>query len=229
MDALLLAAFAKPPKNARVLDLGCGCGVVGFGMLLKNPDLKLCGVDIEPELIRCASENAEKLGLIGHYRALELNLCKIYKSEIKPESFDTVVSNPPFRRKDQGRLPGTEMRESALFESNASLNDFISAVAFALKNKGEFYCIFSAERLVELTCLLQKHRLEPKHLLPLQALQHKECGLILIKAVKNGRPGLKLETPILVYEPPDQAGHPSLSEEILKFCPWLACNSRRPG
>ena len=226
IDALLLAAFSDPSPKSRILDLGCGCGVVGLGILFNRPEAEATGIDIEPELIACAQENAQMLGLGEKYQAMTLDLKKISKSCLKPEFFDAVVSNPPFRRKNQGRLPQQEMRTGALFESNASLEDFIKAATFALKNQGAFYCIFSSERLAELFFLLQKYKLEPKLLQPLQAREHKECGLILLKAVKNGRPGLKLKAPILIYELGKEGTQPSLTEEILKFCPWLSCNAK---
>ena len=226
IDALLLAAFSTPAPKSKILDLGCGCGVVGFGLLFNRPEAEATGVDIEPDLIKCAQENAQMLGLEERYRAIALDLKKISKSCLKPESFDAVVSNPPFRRKNQGRLPDREMRTGALFESHACLEDFIKAAAFALKNQGGFYCIFSSERLAELFLLLQKDKLEPKLLQPLQARAHKECGLILLKAVKNGRPGLKLKAPILVYELGEEGTQPSLTKEILAFCPWLGCNAK---
>lgn len=227
MDALLLAAFAKPRKMDSILDLGCGCGVVGFGLLLANPSTKVMGIDINEYLIESASANSKSLGVEQNYQAVQLDLCNIHKSSIKPESFDLVVSNPPFRRQNQGRVAQTNMRKNALFESTAKLNDFIRATSFSLKNHGRFYCIFSSERMAELLNLLSKYRIEPKLVKPVQSLARKECGLILIKAIKNGRQGLKLEPPLLVYEQKSNTDSPpTLSEQILKFCPWLVCNSK---
>lgn len=228
MDALLLAAFVKIKKMTSVLDLGCGCGVIGFGVLLANPSAKILGIDINEELIESASVNAKVLGLEQNYQAMQLDLCNIRKSTIAPESFDVVVSNPPFRRQNQGRVSQTDMRGNALFESSAKLDDFIGAATFALKNQGNFYCIFSSERMAELISLLDKYRLEPKLIQPVQSLCHKRCELILLKATKNARQGLKLEPSLLVYE--QQATHgsqPVLTEQILNFSPWLACNSKQ--
>ena len=33
-DSVLLSAFAKPRRNAKLLDLGCGSGILGIGALL---------------------------------------------------------------------------------------------------------------------------------------------------------------------------------------------------
>ena len=244
MDALLLAGFVQSDarlgkagdKNFHILDLGCGCGVIGLALLLAfngtQAEPRVTGVEIDPELIACATENAQMLALAERFSALEWDIRELVgkKGPFPPESFDLVTSNPPFRRADQGRLPATTLRENALFEGSARLNDFVRTAAFALKNRGAFYCIWSSERLTELVCELKAHRLEPKLLLPVQARAHKGCSLVLVKAVKNGRPGLKLKAPLLVYElnenSGDKAKEPNLTRQVLEFCPWLACNAK---
>lgn len=228
MDALLLAAYARPAQNGPLLDLGCGCGVIGLAMLLAHPSLHAAGVDIALPLVECSRQNAALLGLEKRFTAHHLDLRMLGKAELPfaPEEFALVTANPPFRRCNQGRKPQGDMRQDALFETAGSLSDFVKAAGFALKNQGSFYCIWSSERLAELFCTLQAYRLEPKQLLPVQPKPEKECGLVLLRAVKNGKPGLKLEPPLLVYETTPGAA-PALTLEALQFCPWLACNSKR--
>lgn len=231
MDALLLAGYANPGKNNRLLDLGCGCGVIALAALLSHKHLHAVGIDIAPELIDCARQNASLLGLEDRFKAYTLDLRELGASEtpIRPEQFDLVTANPPFRKANQGRKPLGNMRRNALFEFAGTLPDFVKAAGFALRNKGSFYCIWSSERLAELICSLKAYRLEPKQILPVQARPGKECGLVLVKAIKNGGTGLKLDPPLLVYEQKSELpdSEPMLTMEVLKFCPWLACNSKR--
>ena len=44
-DSVLLSAFAKPRRNARVLDLGCGTGALA--LLIYRPDLQITGLEIQ--------------------------------------------------------------------------------------------------------------------------------------------------------------------------------------
>ena len=44
-DSVLLSAFARPRRNAKVLDLGCGTGALA--LLIYRPDLRITGLEIQ--------------------------------------------------------------------------------------------------------------------------------------------------------------------------------------
>ena len=45
-DSILLANFAALPKNARVLDLGSGCGTLGILLCAEDPGCQVTGIEI---------------------------------------------------------------------------------------------------------------------------------------------------------------------------------------
>ncbi|MFZ7116804.1 MAG: class I SAM-dependent methyltransferase [Bacteroidota bacterium] len=47
-------------KNARLLDIGCGPGIITGYLLSKNPDLLIDGIDISPNMISLAQKNYPK-------------------------------------------------------------------------------------------------------------------------------------------------------------------------
>ena len=223
IDALLLSSFVKTQKNSRLLDIGTGCGVIGLSLLLNNPELTVVGLDIDNALIDSARENAAMLGFSANFSAQAADVGDI-RTLLQAESFDTVVSNPPYRRIDQGRLPKLHLRKNALFEGAGNLDCFIAGASFALKNGGAFYCIYPAERMADLFLSLTQYRLEPKLILPLQALYKKDLELVLLKATKNGKPGLKIKSPLLLYK--KEGENVRLTKQALNFCPWLECNAK---
>lgn len=258
IDALLLSCFATAKAGQRLLDIGTGCGVIALAMLLRQPQLTAVGLDIEPLLLSSALENAKKLGLESRFEVLQQDVEQVLQKmehkkkknspeapvlNLQAESFDLVVCNPPYRRSNQGRVPDHPLRLQALFEheQQGRLEAFVATAAFALKNKAPFYCVYPAERLSAMLTSLKQYKLEPKLLLPLQSRPSTDCALFLLKATKNGRPGLTLKKPLLLYEPmkEDGSGYPfeqsptdcppanCLTEEALSFCPWLACNKKR--
>ena len=68
------------------------------------------------------------------------------------------------------------------------------------------------ERLADIIELMRKYKLEPKKLKMVSPNLHKEPNLVLIKAVKNGKPFLKLEKNLYVY---DEKGN--YTKEILEI------------
>ena len=168
VDALLLASFARI-KGARGLDLGCGCGVVGLGLLLRHPErgFTMHGLDLNPDMVAAARSNAALLGFGERYTAELADLGDlgdvtdpaVVPAEIgpalAPESFDLVVSNPPYRRPGQGRDCPDPGKSLGRFESGAGLPDFTRAAGRLLRNRGRAAFVFPAERLADLLLALR--------------------------------------------------------------------------
>ncbi|MDD5760411.1 MAG: class I SAM-dependent methyltransferase, partial [Desulfobulbaceae bacterium] len=57
-DSFLLAKHAKVLKG-RILEVGCGSGIVSLVNAKANPTNEALGADINPEAIRCAAANAK--------------------------------------------------------------------------------------------------------------------------------------------------------------------------
>ncbi len=246
LDALLLGAFARPRPHSRVLDLGCGCGPAGFALLLRDPETTatVTGIDLDPDMVRAARENAARQGLSHRFTAHVLDVRQVRalaretaasgnSPDVEtlfrpvPESFEHVLCNPPYRPVGSGRPSPGEGRNRARFESTATLADFLDAAAFFLANKGTAWFVHLASRLATLVTGLTARRLEPKRLLPVHSRPGGPARLVLVEAMKNGGPGLVLEPPLVLYsERPDPAsGRPRMTDQALGFCPFLAANA----
>lgn len=225
MDALLLARFALAvaPGTATVADLGTGCGVIALAMLLDGPGLTATGVDKDTTLTDAARRNANTLGVDHRFGIHTADLAAI-REALPPESVDMVVSNPPYRRADQGRRSATAQRTDALFETAGTLDTFIRAAAYLVRNKGRFCCIFPAERIAELLTLCTHMRLEPKRMQLIHAKPDRDADLLLLESRKNAKPGCTIHPPLVLYT--GEGDQTTLTAQALKFCPHLACNTR---
>lgn len=88
MASKLLIQTALIPKSGKVLDLGCGYGIVGLSVLRKNKSLDLTFSDINERALALVEKNLSLLGLKG----------KIIKSDVFKsikEHFDCILLNPP--------------------------------------------------------------------------------------------------------------------------------------
>ncbi len=91
----LLAAVAVTP-GARVLDIGCGAGVVGIALAARDPTITVLGIDSHARAVECTRAGAALNGLAN--MTAELNSSGDYGSlkAWRPNGFDLAVANPPY-------------------------------------------------------------------------------------------------------------------------------------
>ena len=230
LDALLLSFFLAPGKNARLLDLGTGCGVVALAMLCRCPELTAVGLEIQPELAEAAKVNASRLGFADRLTVVLGDVAAPEPPEPARGAFDIVLTNPPYRQRQRGRLPASLPRLTALFEEEGGLPAFCNAAARALRADGRFGIIFPAARRDELLSALAGAGLAAVRLLPVQARETDPAMLLLTEAVKTALPPvpknqtLPEDAPLTLYS--GRGTRTAFTEQALAFCPFLACNAK---
>ena len=82
------------PEHAAwtVLDLGIGSGAILLSILAERPAARGLGVDVSSEALAVARDNAAQLGLAGRLALLRGD----WTAGLEGDSFDLVVSNPPY-------------------------------------------------------------------------------------------------------------------------------------
>lgn len=90
VDEVLKAFPESMPFN--MLDLGVGSGTILLAVLAERPAAKGLGIDVSEEALAVARENAANLDLAGRVALLRGD----WTSGLGDESFDLVVSNPPY-------------------------------------------------------------------------------------------------------------------------------------
>ena len=200
MDAVLLSDFAKNIKrNATVLDLGTGTGIIPILLCGKTELKKVIGVEIQEEVAKMAKKSILLNGLEGRFEILNCNIKELNKI-YKKQTFDVIVTNPPYKKQNSGIVNENEKKVISRHEITANLEDFIKIAKDLLKDKGELYMVHRPERLVDILELMRKYRIEPKVLKMVCPNKNKEPNLVLIKGVKNAKPFLKIEKSLYVYD-----------------------------
>ena len=87
----------------------------------------------------------------------------------------------------------------ARHETTATLEDFIAAAAYLLKDRGDFYLVHRPARLVDIFSFGRLSHLEPKEIRLVHPSPGKTPNIVLIHFVKNGGPELRLLEPLCVY------------------------------
>ena len=123
----------KNITNPKILDLGCGSGVIGLTLKHFFPDSDVTLVDISEEALEVTRDNAKSLGL-------DVNFIKSdWFENIPLDKYDVIVSNPPYIKTDEeieeivknnephlalyGGLDGLDCYRSILKDINNYLKD----------------------------------------------------------------------------------------------------------
>ena len=126
-------------------------------------------------------------------------------------SFDTVTSNPPYIEGKHGLENALLPHNIARHEVLLNLEDVILAAAYLLREGGNFAMVHKPFRIAEIIRLLSKYRLEPKRICMVQPYIDKEPNMVLIESYKGGKPMVKVEPSLIVY---NKDG--SYTEDLLK-------------
>lgn len=200
IDSILLSDFAKDiKKEAKVIDLGTGTGIIATLLCAKTQLSHIIGVEVQEEIAQMAIRSIKMNKLQEKFEVLTTDI-KLLNKMLKPQSFDAIVTNPPYKTRNTGIKNEEKMKLISRHETTATLEDFIKISSQLLKSNGDFYMVHRPERLVDCLQLLRTYNLEPKRIRLVQPNIRKQPNIVLIKGTKNAKPFLKMEPNLYVYE-----------------------------
>ena len=191
-DSMVLSHFVRLPKNARVLDLGSGCGTLGLLLCSKDQNCHVIGVELDPQAHLEALENIRRNKLDTRMESICADLRSV-SERFSPGSFSCCVSNPPYF----GAGAVSQSLPTARQESSCAPEDLFACGSRALKFGGDFFLVHKPERLAELITTAAKYQLEAKRLCLLRHRENAPVNLILLQLRKGAKPGLVWEEIIL--------------------------------
>ena len=191
-DSMVLSHFVKLPKNARVLDLGSGCGTLGLLLCSRDPGCTVTGIELDADAHAATLENIRRNALHSRMESVCADLRSV-SEKFSPGSFSCCVSNPPYF--SAGKV--SQSLPQARQEQTCTAEDLFKAAAWALKFGGDFFLVHKPERLAELAVLGSKYSLEAKRLCLLRHRPDAPVNLILLQFRKGAKPGLTWEEIVL--------------------------------
>lgn len=195
-DSVLLAEFANTAHAKRILDLGCGAGVLTVLLAEKAPGAEVCGVEILPDSAEACRMN---LAENGHDPAgIVTGDLRQYRTLYEAGSFDLAVSNPPYFAAGSGYSAPDDRRAAARDERNCTMDELCRAASYLTRWGGLFAVVHRPERLSELLCTLTRYGLEPKRLRMVQHKADSAPSLVLAEARRGGKPGLVIQPPLVL-------------------------------
>jgi len=155
LNAPLLADFIKTRKNDNLLELGAGNGIVSLLLSIK-PFKHITAVEIQESLAKLAEKNIQLNHLQGKIEMVQQDLRDFHPKQ----RFDVVFSNPPYIKKQDGRLNMSLEKAIARHELKCDIFDIIQKIIEVLKNKGRAYLIYPERRRREFMKAIERYRLK---------------------------------------------------------------------
>lgn len=146
IDTLLLANFVEFSSDMiTAADLGSGSGILAFLVKYRNMSLQVTGFELQKEFSELSKRNLAMNNQFGDMVFEEMDIRDI-PSRILPESFDLIVSNPPYFKVGCGRISPKSARAAARHELNGTVKDFVETASYMLSYGGRFCLIIPSAR-----------------------------------------------------------------------------------
>jgi Predicted O-methyltransferase len=213
MDAFLLAGFIDPEPSHRIIDLGSGGGVLPLLIAGQQEVTSVLGIEIQPELVEMSNRSVILNGLEAKIQ-IELADLRSMPATSGANSFDYVITNPPFFESNRGVVSKNNSLALAKFEIHCTLQDVAKAASHWVKANGKVAVIYPAERLNDLLLAFDSRHLTPKKICFIHPKRAAKGNLVLLEARPGAKKGLEVLPPIIVYE--DNGEYSKTMERIFK-------------
>jgi len=199
VDSILLGSFAADKAHGKLADLGTGVGVLSVILAKSQKVENIIGIEIQKDL----ADLAEKNILHNKCREKVTITCadvKKIKDVFSAESFDSVITNPPFYELGTGRINSGSENAIARHELKGTISDFLSASSFLLKHGGSFYAVYRPARITDLISEMRKNQIEPKTLQFVHPNENDPANIVLVEGIKGAGTETKILAPFILYE-----------------------------
>ena len=200
MDSVLLADFAQARRRDRVCDLGTGSGILPLLLYGRQPTITCDAVEIQSSAAQRAQRTMALNGLSEIIAVHPGDLRKI-RALLPHAAYDLVVCNPPYSPQEASLPSPSDALRLARQEGGCTMDDVAAAGKWLLKHHGRLCLMLPAHRLADALLTLRQHQLEPKRLRFVHARQDRPARLVLMEAMREARPGVAVEPPLITRNP----------------------------
>lgn len=218
-DAVLLARLMVPDAGDRLCDVGAGTGAVGLACAALVPGLRPTLVERDPTLAVQARANAALNGIAASVVIADVlaTAAERRASGLLPDSFDVVLTNPPYFAVGRHRVSPTPGRAAAHTFAEGSLEAWIRACTAILRPGGRLGLIHRADALP--ACLeALKGRYGGLAIRPVHPRPDASAIRVLISATRGSRAVPSLLPPLVLHGP--EGGFTPEAEALHRGAPW---------
>jgi len=215
IEPFLLADFIEPRPGDRILDVGTGCGVIPLLLARRYTDLEIMGIEIQSSLFKKAFYNVSQNGWEDRIKILEGDFFQL-AGDLKAADWDCIISNPPYRKKNSGRINPCSEKALARHELTLTLSSLVETGVSLLRPGGKIILAYPSSRLDEVVRELERHRFQARRLVHVLGHEKTEPRFFLVEAAHEQEGSRFQEETLTIYQP-DGSYTPRLQDLYASF------------
>lgn len=203
LDSVLLANFVTINlRDKKIIDLATGNAPIPMFLSFRTK-AHIYGVELQKEIFDLGIKSVNENNMNEQIDLINADVNNLY-SRFKSDFFDVITCNPPyFRTNNDAFVNNSLIKAKARHEKTLSFEDVCKISRYLLRTNGRLAIIHRTERLMEIVDIMKSYDIEPKKIRFVYPNHKKDSDLVLIEGVKGGRTGLKLLSPLFVYDKKD--------------------------
>lgn len=211
LDSVLLPNFVTLNKKiSKILDIGCGNAPIPI-ILSTRTNASIIGVELQTKIYNLAKETIKLNNLDNQISIINQDIKDYYLKE-ETDSYDVITCNPPYFEVNDTSIFNKNIELStARHEKTLDLETVMKISKKLLKNNGKLAIVNRPERLLDILMLMRNYNIEPKRIMFVYPYKDASANILLVEGAKNGKKGIKIESPLYVYE------NGNYTKEILKY------------
>ncbi len=198
IEPFLLADFMSLLPGQSVLDIGTGCGIIPLLLIQREPTLKVTAIEIQDKACQQAQKNIQQNGMGQKITLIHGDFLKEAEN-LEPESFDHIVSNPPYRKIQTGRINPDAGKALARHELSLNMNSLLDKSVSLLKPGGQIDLAYLPERMSETLRELECRSLYPRQARFIHGNFQTAAKIFLVSALKGKKSDFSVAPPLAVY------------------------------
>jgi len=192
-DSIFLYDFISSFKpKGKLLDVGCGVGIVSL-LISRDFVLETSIIDKQESMLAYAQHNFTLNGISA------TAYLEDFISFEPSETFDVVVSNPPFYDSRVTQSENTHLN-IARYAHHLPFDTFAKKVKKVLKPRGWFIFCYDAKQIDILLRDLKDNNLNPEVIQFVHSKIDRESKLVMIAARMNSKSMTKVLPPFIVFD-----------------------------